>query len=159
MSFYFISVYLSFFLDFLFFINSHAFSLSPLRTKSVFVSFGKKRLRRKIEIASVIIFSGEIGSHKKAIYVPETAISQFILKYEPIAKAIYDHPFVIIHAIAMQSRSRGFVKNCTHFFIFCFVIFFIISPFHFDDAVTYYNRLFFIKNSLQYKNEIPVLNL
>lgn len=113
---------------FFFLIILQAFSLSDLRTRSVLVSSGKIRFRRNIDMASVTIFSGEIGSHRKAIYEPETATSQFILKYVPIARAIYDQPLVIIHAIAMHSRSRGFVKNCNHFFIFCFVFFFMISP-------------------------------
>ena len=139
-----------------FLIILHAFSLSDLRTRSVLVSFGKIRFKRNIEIARVTIFSGEIGSQRKAMYEPETATSQFIWKYVPIARAIYDHPLVIIQAIAMHSRSRGFVKNCSHFLIFCFVIFFMISPSR-CDVLPYYNRPFFTKNSLHSYNNIICL--
>lgn len=81
--------------------------LSLLKTARVFLSFGKIRRKRAIEMITVIIFSGVNGIHNSARYPDETAISQYNLKYVPSARHTYDHPFVINQAIPKQRRKCG----------------------------------------------------
>jgi len=67
-------------------------------------------------MAKVTSFSGEMGSHKKARYAPDTAIIQPTSNATPSAIIIYDQPLVIIHAMPKQRRNRGFKNSITNRF-------------------------------------------
>ena len=97
-------------------------------TPRVFVSFGNRHRSKSTVIATVTIFSGEIGSHRKVRYAPERALIQGIFKNAPSANKIYDQPLVISHAIPKHSKRRGLAIKFKAFLIISFIFPFKFSP-------------------------------
>ena len=89
----------------------------PAKTARVSVSSGNSFLSTQMDIATVMIFSGEMGSHKKVIYPPPIACSTGISQKVPTASRIYAQPFVIIQAIPNDSTNLGLSKNRMAFLI------------------------------------------